>query len=96
MALQDERPDNLMEALSVVRDSGKCDLLDCSSVIAELYSNGQTEVASWLERHTEIYHEVVMKEFSQWLEAHSPYQGESIAQQAALVTGLDMPEDSFS
>lgn len=94
MTLQ-PRPDNLMEALSVIRDRGS-DLLDCSGTIASLYSIGQTEAASWLEHHQEIYHEVVMKEFSQWLEAHSPYEGESIAQQAARVTGLDMPEDSFS
>lgn len=95
MTLQ-PRPDNLMEALSVVRDRGRIDLLDCSSTIASLYSIGQTEAASWLEHHQEIYHEVVMKEFSQWLEAHSPDEGESIAQKAAEVTGLDMPEDSFS
>ena len=94
--IENERPHNLMEALFEVRNSGRCDMLERSNVIDILKSIGQLEVAAWLEQHQESYDKLIKQEFSQWLEVHSPYGGESIAQAAALATGLTMPEDSFS
>lgn len=89
--IDDERPDNLMEALLAVRNSeGNIQVRD--NAIAALYGIGQEKVASWLERHEESYGEII-NEFSEWLLSHSHYQRESIEQDAARTTGLEMPED---
>lgn len=90
------RPQNLMPALLEIRDSGKCSTLEFSCVVDALKTTGHEEVAAWLESHEASYDEIIMQEFSLWLKEHSPYEQESIAQDAAAATGLGMPEDSFS
>ncbi|MDZ4879040.1 MAG: hypothetical protein CLLPBCKN_008478 [Chroococcidiopsis cubana SAG 39.79] len=90
------RPDNLMPVLLEVRDSGRCSTLEFSCVVDTLKTMSHEEVAAWLESHEASYDEIVKKEFSGWLKEHSPYEEESIAQDAAAATGLGMPEDSFS
>lgn len=94
--VNNQRPDNLMAALSEVSNSGSCSTLEFSCVVDTLKSFGHEEVAAWLESHQESYDEIITKEFSDWLKQNSPYEEQSIAQAAAAATGLDMPEDSFS
>ena len=94
--INNDRPQNLMPALLEVRDSGKCSTLEFSCVVDTLKAMSHKEVAAWLESHEANYGEIVTKEFSQWLKEHSPYEEESLAQDAAAATGLGMPEDSFS
>jgi hypothetical protein len=94
--VNNERPHNLMAALLEVRNSGSCSTLEFSCVVDSLKAMGQQEVAAWLESHQASYDEIITKEFSQWLQEHSPTEQQSIAQSAAEATGLGMPEDSFS
>jgi hypothetical protein len=92
MALIDsERPYNLMEALLAVHNS-ESNMQTSDNVITALCGIGQENVAAWLEGHEESYGEI-MKEFSEWFLSHSHYQRESIDQDAAISTGLEMPED---
>lgn len=93
--VNNERPQNLMPTLLEIRDSGECSTLEYSCVVDTLKSRGHEDVAVWLEAHQGEYTEIV-RQFSQWLKEHLPNEPESLAQDAAAATGLEMPEDSFS
>jgi hypothetical protein len=95
-SINDERPHNLMPTLLEIRDSGQCSTLEFSCVVDALKATGHEEVAAWLESHQASYYKIITQDFSQWLKEHSPAEQGSLAQDAAAVTGLDMPEDSFS
>jgi hypothetical protein len=94
--LDNELPHNLMPTLLEVRDSGKCSTLEFSCVVNTLKTTGHEDVAAWLKNHQASYDKIITQEFSQWLKQRFPDEPESIAQDAAAATGLDMPEDSFS
>jgi hypothetical protein len=95
--INDECPDNLMEALLEVRNSGWCNLIDRVCVIDTLRTFGYEKAASWLERHKKHYDKIVMDDFSEyfseWLSAHFPYVRESLAQKVARETGLELIDD---
>ena len=91
--IDDERPSDLMEALAEVRDSGRCNMLDFPCVVNTLKSIGWFEVAYWLEHHQESYGDLVIDEFSEWLNTHPPQPRSSLAQQVANATGLEVIED---
>lgn len=85
-----------MPTLLEIRDSGRCGTLEFACVVDALKTTGHEDVAVWLESHENEYHAIVTVEFSQWLKEHFPSEPESLAQDAAAATGLEMPEDSFS
>lgn len=89
-------PHNLMPTLLEIRDTGRCATLEFSCVVETLKASGHEELAAWLESHAANYHEIITQDFSQWLKENFPYESDSIAQDAAAATGLEMPEDSFS
>lgn len=91
--IDDERPSDLMKALAEVRDIARCNMLDFSCVVNTLKSIGCFEVAYWLERHQESYTDIVIDEFSEWLNTHPTHLRISLAQQVANATGLEVIED---
>ncbi|MUL36057.1 hypothetical protein [Gloeocapsopsis dulcis] len=95
-SVNNDRPHSLMPTLLEIRDSGKCPMLEFSCIVDELKTTGHEEVAAWLESHEASYKEIITQEFPQWLKEHFPDEPDSIAQDAAAATGLEMPEDSFS
>lgn len=95
--INDECPENLMEALLEIRNSGWCNLIDRMCVINALNDFGYQEAASWLEHHKKDYDKIVIDDFSayfsEWLSAHFPYNRESLSQRVARETGLELVDD---
>lgn len=85
-----ERPDNLMTALFQVRNQGTCNMLDLPCVLSTLHRMGYETVAIWLQNYKAIYSEILIDEFSEWLTTHPTTEYESLAQQVARETGLEV------
>lgn len=82
----------LMQALTDVRASGQCNMLNPACVIIALDDMGYDFQADWLQEHLNSYVEI-MCEFSRWLRDHPAPPKESLAQRVARETGLEVIED---
>lgn len=87
------RPPLLMEALAEVRASSLCNMFNYACVILALEDLGYSLQADWLEENLNIYNEILIHEFSQWLHAHPRPFRESVAQRVARETGLELIEE---
>ncbi|NEU77573.1 hypothetical protein [Nostoc sp. UIC 10630] len=88
-----DRPPLLMEALAEVRASGLCNMFNYACVIITLQDLGFELQADWLEEHLDIYNEILIHEFSRWLQANPRPFRESVAQRVARETGLELIEE---
>ena len=87
------RPPLLMEALAEVRASSLCNMFNYACVIITLQDLGFELQADWLEEHLDSHNEILIHEFSQWLQANPRPFRESVAQRVARETGLELIEE---
>lgn len=86
-------PEDLMPALTEVRSLGCCNMFDFPCVIAAMKGCGYPDTANWLERHRDNYLDLLVGDFSQWLDAHPSSPRESLARRVARETGLEVIQD---
>lgn len=82
-----------MEALAEVRASSLCNMFNYACVILALEDLGYGLQADWLEQNLDSYNEILIHEFSQWLQANPRPFSESVAQRVARETGLELIKD---
>lgn len=89
---ESQRPDTLMEALSEVRQSGDCNMIDLNCVCHVMTDMGYRDSAVWLNYNRDRYGEVLM-ELGEWLRDYTQPLEKSLAQELAEAMGWEVIVD---
>ncbi len=87
------RCSHLIQALDAVKKSKRCNMFDCTCVILTMQDLGYTLQADWLSAHADEYLDILIDEYSRWLQDNAPPLSESLAQRVARETGLEVVEE---
>ncbi len=83
----------LVQALDAVKLSRQCNMFDRTCVILTMQDLGYTLQADWLLAHIDDYLDILIGEYSCWLQDNAPPKSESLVQRVARETGLEVVEE---
>uniref|UniRef100_A0A0C1RQ08 Uncharacterized protein n=2 Tax=Tolypothrix TaxID=111782 RepID=A0A0C1RQ08_9CYAN len=65
-------------------------MFDRTCVVLTMQDLGYTSQADWLSEHLDDYLDILIVEYSRWMEENAPPPSESLAQKVARETGLEL------